>query len=136
MACSVAIISKDNSPLYVLAADIEKEIELQYCFHSALDIVEEKSNTANKNPDTRDLFLGLLYATELYKIYGYMTNTKIKFILIVDSLNSAFRENEIRAMFRSIHIEYVNYISNPFIIPNEQIFSKTFDRNIRNICKV
>lgn len=103
---------------------MEKEIELQYCFHSSLDIIEEKSSTSNKNPDTRDLFLGMLYATELYKIYGYMTNTKIKFILIVDSLNSAFRENEIRAIFRSIHAEYVNYISNPFIIPNEPIFSK------------
>lgn len=56
--------------------------------------------------------------------YGYMTNTKIKFILVVDSLNSAFRENEIRAIFRNIHQEYVNFISNPFVIPNEQIFSK------------
>jgi hypothetical protein len=43
----------------------------------------------------------------------------------VDSLNSAFRENEIRTIFRNIHQEYVNYISNPFIIdPNEPIFSK------------
>lgn len=53
-----------------------------------------------------------------------MTNTKIKFILVVDSLNSAFRENEIRTIFRNIHQEYVNFISNPFIVPNEPIFSK------------
>ncbi|KAG5678372.1 hypothetical protein PVAND_008054 [Polypedilum vanderplanki] len=133
MTCSVAIISKDNSPLYVLAADMDKETELQYNFHSALDIVDEKSsNTANKNFDS---FLGMLYATELYKIYGYMTNTKIKFILIVDSLNSALRENEVRNIFRSLHVEYTNYISNPFTIPNEPIFSKSFDKNIRNICK-
>lgn len=56
--------------------------------------------------------------------YGYMTNTKIKFILVVDSLNSAFRENEIRTIFRNVHQEYVNFISNPFVLPNEQIFSK------------
>lgn len=53
-----------------------------------------------------------------------MTNTKIKFILVVDSLNSAFRENEIRTIFRNIHQEYVNFVSNPFTIPNEPIFSK------------
>lgn len=52
-----------------------------------------------------------------------MTNTKIKFILILDSLNNV-RENEIRGTFRSIHQEYVNYISNPFSIPNEAVFSK------------
>lgn len=56
--------------------------------------------------------------------YGYMTNTRIKFILVVDSLNSAFRENEIRTIFRNLHNEYVNFISNPFVVPNEQIFSK------------
>jgi hypothetical protein len=49
---------------------MEKEIEQQYLFHSALDIIDEKCNsTNNKNAvDTRDLFLGLLYATELYKM--------------------------------------------------------------------
>lgn len=60
----------------------------------------------------------------IYFSYGYMTNTKIKFILVVDSLNSALRENEIRTIFRSIHQEYVNFISNPFVVPNEPIFSK------------
>lgn len=57
-----------NSPLYVLT-EIDKEIELQYRIHSALDIIDEKcSSTNNKNPDLRDLFLGLLYATENYKM--------------------------------------------------------------------
>jgi trafficking protein particle complex subunit 2 len=58
-----------NSPLYVLCSNIDKEIELQYRIHSALDIIDEKGNAAsNKNPDMRDLFLGLLYATETYKM--------------------------------------------------------------------
>lgn len=64
------------------------------------------------------------FCLSLFRSYGYMTNTKIKFILVVDSLNSAFRENEIRTIFRNIHQEYVNFISNPFIMPNEPIFSK------------
>ena len=64
------------------------------------------------------LFISLIHS------YGYMTNTKIKFVLVVDSLNSAFRENEIRTIFRNVHNEYTNFISNPFVTPNEQIFSK------------
>jgi hypothetical protein len=39
----------------------------------------------------RDLFLGTLYATEHQKILGYVTNTKIKFIIIVDSSNTSLR---------------------------------------------
>lgn len=38
--------------------DVDKEIEIQYKIHSALDIIEERCNTQNKNPELRDLFLG------------------------------------------------------------------------------
>jgi len=31
-----------------------------------------------------------------YYRYGYVTNTKIKFIIIVESSNTALRDNEIR----------------------------------------
>lgn len=52
-----------------MSSDIEKELEQQYLFHASLDIIDEKCNSTNKNAvDTRDLFLGLLYATELYKM--------------------------------------------------------------------
>ena len=32
----------------------------------------------------RDLYLGLLYSTEHQRIFGYVTNTKIKFVIIVN----------------------------------------------------
>lgn len=61
-----------NSPLYVLTSNVDKELDIhmEYRIHSALDIIDEKcSSTTNKNPDNiRDLFLGLLYATENYKM--------------------------------------------------------------------
>ncbi|CAO1373403.1 unnamed protein product [Diamesa serratosioi] len=134
MSCSVAIISKENSPIYILTCNVDKEIELQYKIHSALDIIDEKFNiSTNKNHDIRELYFGLLYATETFKIYGYQSNTKIKFIIVVDSQNSALRENEIRTMFRAIHSAYVDCTSNPFLTPNEPILSKNFDRNIKSI---
>lgn len=32
-----------------------------------------------------DKYLGMLYPIEEYKVYGYLTNTDIKFILVLNS---------------------------------------------------
>ena len=46
--------------------------------HTSLDVVEEKIAAGTKNAsDSRELYLGLLYPTEDYKVYGYVTNTKV-----------------------------------------------------------
>ena len=50
-----------------------------------------------------------------------MTNTRIKFILIVDSSNAtSLRDNEIRQMFRKLHTVYTQLLSNPFYVPGNQ----------------
>ena len=70
---------------------------------------------------SRDLYLGTLFATEKQKVYGYVTNTRIKFILIVDSSNTtSLRDNEIRQMFRKLHTVYTQLLSNPFYVPGNQ----------------
>ena len=75
---------------------------------------------------SRDLYLGVLYSTEAHKVYGFVTNTKIKIIVIVDSSNTALRDNEVRQMFRKLHIAYANLLSNPFYIPGTTIESTKF----------
>jgi len=47
----------------------------------------------------RDLFLGSLHSTEHQKIFGYVTNTKIKFIIIVESSNTALRYDPVPAEY-------------------------------------
>jgi len=134
MAVCIAIIGKDNSPLYIGTTDLDKELELQYRVHAALDVVEEKCVPGAKTlPESKDLYLGLLYSTENHKIYGYVTNTKIKFIIVVDSSNIALRENEVRSMFRNLHILYTDAVCNPFYLPGESLTSLKFDKSIRNI---
>uniref|UniRef100_A0A1A9W2H1 Trafficking protein particle complex subunit 2-like protein n=1 Tax=Glossina brevipalpis TaxID=37001 RepID=A0A1A9W2H1_9MUSC len=99
MAVCIAIIGKDNAPLYISIANIDKELDMQYRVHAALDVVEEKCQFINKAaPESKELYLGLLYSTEFHKIYGFITNSKIKFILVMDSENVALRENEVRAV--------------------------------------
>lgn len=113
---------------------MDKELELQYRVHAALDVVEEKCTVSQtSSQDSRDLYIGLLYSTEYHKMYvqttiihfeckveskqyslfivcilfasifhahryGYVTNSKIKFIIVVDSSNTALRENDVRTV--------------------------------------
>lgn len=87
MAVCIAIIGKDvsqancsdflllspfppkNSPQFIATSDTGKELELQYRVHAALDIVEEKCAIGiTQAQDSRDLYIGLLYSTEYYKM--------------------------------------------------------------------
>ncbi|KAF7282066.1 hypothetical protein GWI33_003307 [Rhynchophorus ferrugineus] len=131
MAVCAAIVGKDNSPKFFCCVNPDEELNFQYKVLSSLDIIEEKLSPGIK-PNT-EMYLGILYSLENWKIYGYVTNTKIKFIIVVDSSNLTLRDNEIRSMFRKIHAEYADMVSNPFYIPGEPITSKTFTCSIKNI---
>ncbi|XP_001603539.1 trafficking protein particle complex subunit 2-like protein [Nasonia vitripennis] len=134
MAVCVAVIGKDNSPKYIKCTDEANALQFHYKVHTSIDIVEEKLNIGNKTAvDVRELFLGMLYSTEEYKIFGYATNTKIKFIIVLQSSNATLRDNEVRMMFRKLHIAYANAVSDPFYIPGDQIQSKTFDSAVMEI---
>nr|CAD7611214.1 unnamed protein product [Timema genevievae] len=87
-------------------------------------MVEEKLSSVGKSSgDVRELYLGLLYSTEEHKIFGYVTNTKIKFVIVVESSNTVLRDNEVRMMFRRLHTLYTDVVCNPFYIPGDPILS-------------
>ncbi|EDW36308.1 GL16746 [Drosophila persimilis] len=129
----VAVIGKDNAPMYLTTSDMEQELDLQYHVHAALDVVEEKCLIGKGVPESKELYLGLLYSTENHKIYGFVTNSRVKFIVVIDSSNVALRENEVRAIFRNLHILYTDAVCNPFYIPGESLTSKKFDRAVQKL---
>lgn len=48
---------------------MDKELELQYRVHAALDVVEEKCQPISKStPESKELYLGMLYSTETHKM--------------------------------------------------------------------
>jgi hypothetical protein len=97
MAVCVAVVGKDNSPKYISCLNPELELQFQYKVHTSLDVVEEKLSSIGKtSSDVRELYLGLLYSTEEHKVFGYVTNTKMKFIIVVESSNTLLRDNEVR----------------------------------------
>ena len=78
-----------------------QELSLHYTVHTSLDVVEEKlAATTSKTPGgtaDRELYLGSLYTLEHQKVFGYVTNTKIKLVIVVDNTNTTLRDNEIRS---------------------------------------
>lgn len=124
---AIAIVNTSNCPLLVRTSldDINKEeaTKLIYLLHASLDIVEER-------PTSRENFLGLLYQCEKYRIYGLISTTKVKVLLMVShryNYNQP-RENDIRLMLKDIHRKYVDATAmNPFYNPNEPVRSKRLD---------
>lgn len=63
----IIVLAFQNSPQFIATADMDNEIELQYKVHAAMDVIEEKCQQ-KQTPDSRDLYLGMLYSTESYKM--------------------------------------------------------------------
>lgn len=134
MAVCVAVIAKENYPLSIIcASNVGDKLEYHYIVHTSLDVIEEKianiSKTSSVAPgDNRDFYLAQLYPAEDYQVYGYVTNTKVKFVLVVEASNTHLRDNDIRSMFRRLHNAYTDVVCNPFYIPGEAITSKAFNK--------
>uniref|UniRef100_A0A8C8BMN5 Trafficking protein particle complex subunit 2-like protein n=23 Tax=Neognathae TaxID=8825 RepID=A0A8C8BMN5_9STRI len=134
MAVCIAVIAKENYPLYIRSVPTENELKFHYTVHTSLDVVDEKISAMGKAlVDQRELYLGLLYPTEDYKVYGYVTNSKVKFVMVVDSSNTALRDNEIRSMFRKLHNSYTDIMCNPFYNPGDRIHSRAFDNMVNSM---
>ncbi|KAK2549985.1 Trafficking protein particle complex subunit 2-like protein [Acropora cervicornis] len=111
MAVCVAVIGKENYPLFLRTVSPEEELKFHYTVHTSLDVVEEKVSSLTKSSnDPRELYLGL---------YGYVTNTKIKFVV----------------MFRKLHVAYTDMFCNPFYNPGENITSRIFERTVIGMMK-
>uniref|UniRef100_A0A2K6PL36 Uncharacterized protein n=1 Tax=Rhinopithecus roxellana TaxID=61622 RepID=A0A2K6PL36_RHIRO len=72
--------------------------------HTSLDMVDEKISSMGKAlVNQRELYLGLLYPTEDYKVF-YTTISKVKFVMVVNPSNT-------------LHNSYIDVMCNPFCNP-------------------
>jgi hypothetical protein len=142
MAVCVAVLDRNSTPLKLSTNDPSNEVAFHYIVHTSLDVVDEKCQNSSSGIVTpsvkqteppRDLYLGVLYSTEQHKVFGYVTNTSIKFIIIVDASNTNIRDNEIRQMFRKLHNGYSNMLYNPFYVPGAKIESKKFHAVVQSL---
>ncbi|VVB08570.1 unnamed protein product [Arabis nemorensis] len=128
MIVCVSVVGHQNNPLYIQSfTDADDALKLHHIVHCSLDVIEERVNNPKKSGTTlNEAFLGLLYPTVNYKVYGYLTNTKVKFILVTTDLD--VRDTDVRSFFRKFHAAYVDAVSNPFHVPGKKITSRTFAR--------
>ncbi|XP_051146500.1 uncharacterized protein LOC127262046 isoform X4 [Andrographis paniculata] len=94
-----------NNPLYIQSfTEADDALKLHHIVHCSLDAVDERVNNPKKSgPILNEAFLGLLYPTEKYKVYGYLTNTKVKFIFVTTDLDvrdADVRNFQIPSMFQ------------------------------------
>jgi trafficking protein particle complex subunit 2 len=71
---------------------------LKYHFlaHSALDIIEERIVSGAKTIDT---YFGLLHILEDVNIYGFLTNTLVKIIVMIESGDgSGIRDSDVKSV--------------------------------------
>ena len=82
---------------------------------------------SKKGGNSYDMYLGLLYPTEEFRVYGYVTNSRVKIVLVLDAGGGALKDPELRNVFRKLHAAYINVVANPFYIPCQRISSARFD---------
>ena len=82
----------------------EPSLKFHYHVHTSLDVIEEKVNPnrraahstgaaaaagggggggSGSGGGSGELYLGQLFAVEEYKVFGYITNTKIKLVAVI-----------------------------------------------------
>ena len=66
MAVCLAVIGKENAPLYIYTADAASELQFHYVVHTALDVVEEK--LANYKRPKQIVFLNALPRNSMGKV--------------------------------------------------------------------
>ncbi|CAF0882084.1 unnamed protein product [Brachionus calyciflorus] len=136
MASCIALVAKENYPLYIKTVISpsqsvlsEQNLKYWYLIHTCLDVIDEKL----RKVDNKDLYLGLLYLIEDYRIYGYVTNTKIKIFIVIESSNQQFHDTEIKIMFKKLHAGYISTINNPFCDIGKTIVSKKFEELVKTM---
>ncbi|SCV72228.1 BQ2448_4922 [Microbotryum intermedium] len=118
---SIAILGKHGNPLLLRSYPPHRDntgdhyqhhdLKWEYAAHTSLDFFEERESPAAK---AVDCYLGLLYTMEDYAVYGYQTNTRVKFVLILAMADAVVRDIDVKTIFRAIHNTYIAYLSNPF----------------------
>ena len=64
-----------------------------YIAHVSLDVIEEKLQSAGITNSKDDMYLGFLGPIEDYKVYGYVTNTSVKFVVVLQ--DTLVRDSEL-----------------------------------------
>ncbi|KAI4737722.1 Sedlin [Aureobasidium sp. EXF-12298] len=162
IAC-IGVIGRQNNPLHIsiFPAEGEKEerskLDFSFMLSTCLDIFEARLPEKNVGQD-----FGLLQAIdERLAMYGWLTNTGVKLVIIVDMEARKSPANDTRTppvlglknsdltpAFQALQRAYINLLRNPFYTPEDhspngqqsaastQITSRNFINEVNRIGRV
>ena len=73
----------------------------------------------------QSLYLGLLYPTEEHGVYGYITNTKIK-LVVVTAGDIEPSDNAVKQFLHQFHKLYIDTMCNPFHVLGSPLTSQRY----------
>jgi hypothetical protein len=129
-----ALVSKSNKPLYLKtfssSSSADDGLRFKYHVHSALDIIDEKLTRYQQKDSEADFYLGMLCHVEFYKVYGFVTNSHLKFMCIVE--DGRYGDASLKRWFQGVHKSYIKAVCNPFfdIIEDDLATNATFTRSV------
>uniref|UniRef100_A0A6S8YH98 Trafficking protein particle complex subunit 2-like protein n=1 Tax=Ditylum brightwellii TaxID=49249 RepID=A0A6S8YH98_9STRA len=137
------LMSIDGDDMNVAPGTESCSLRHQFILHSALDRLEELTAgnrwRAPGSVGSDAMWVGMLCPVDELKVYGYLTTTKIKFLVAVEDIfppdqkqQLHARENEIKSLFANIHTLYVEYMLNPFTNIESSIESRRFEEGVKS----
>ncbi|KAL1965170.1 hypothetical protein VTN77DRAFT_6083 [Rasamsonia byssochlamydoides] len=131
IAC-IAIVGKNDNPLHIslFPPFLESRLKFSFVVNSCLDIFDIRRKQTSVDQD-----LGLLQAVdERLAAYGWLTNTGVKFVILVDMAGrrmatdaekgrvttvSGIKDSDLKPAFRALQTAYIQLLQNPFYTPDE-----------------
>ncbi|KAK5110717.1 hypothetical protein LTR62_005594 [Meristemomyces frigidus] len=137
IAC-IGIIGRHNNPLHISLLPVtgqdgqpnQERNRLEYTFmlNSSLDIFEARMPSKTVGHD-----FGLLHALdEPIALYGWLTNTGVKLIIVVDmggrtaqtaeagkTAILGLRTSDLTPAFQALQTAYIRLLRNPFYVPDD-----------------
>ncbi|CAD6188048.1 unnamed protein product [Caenorhabditis auriculariae] len=126
---AIYIYGRENSRLFhaVNPEELGNVCDIEMFVFCSLDIVDEKVVKSN------EMYLGQLFTDQRYKSFGFVTNTGVKIVLVVDFLNSTLKDQDVRSIFKRFHVFYCKTISNPFYTIGSPLHSRWLDDGCKEI---
>merc|ERR1712183_130082 len=87
------------------------------------NLYSDGKNTLNNN-------LGVIQASDTHRILGYITATRVKFVLILDSCKPLPKEQDIRGFFEKLHHLWAKLCASPFYRQGELITQEKFIKGV------
>ncbi|CAD8118674.1 unnamed protein product [Paramecium sonneborni] len=123
------ILSQEDHPIYEKRFPLKKTtlgnqqvLNAQFILHASLDVFDEKYKSS------KELFLKEIDQKQDYRVFGYVTPSNIRFLLLTDQ-----DEERVKTFFQLAHEQLIKILMNPLYQLGTLIASPYFDSVVQQL---